>query len=143
MSDFFNLTIEGIGYLSQIDLKTINNEKQVLVCRVAALRGSTERIDYTYFECRVVGKKAKQLIQRLKVSSEAKQKILVSFVLSDCQAKPFLFESGKHKGQPGVYLNVRLLKLRWVKIGQEEVYREQPKQVITQSRESIPESVVD
>lgn len=145
MADYFNLTVDGLGYLSQIELKSINNQEPVWVCRLAALRGSTDKAAYTYFECQVVGKKAKQLFELLHPSSDAKQKILVSFVLSDLQANPFIFEAGK----PGVYLNARLLKLRGVRIGQDEVYREQPKQVATQAElntvvpESIPELVTD
>ena len=49
----------------------------------------------------------------------------------------FNLNSGKFKGQPGVHLNARLLKLRWVRIGQDEVYREQPK--LIQTRNTSPQ----
>ncbi|MCH9698264.1 MAG: DUF3577 domain-containing protein [Gammaproteobacteria bacterium] len=137
MTEYFNLTTEGLGYLSQIDLKPIDGRESIWLCQIAALRGSTDNAKYTWFTCRVVGEKAIELCQRLQSSSEAKQKILVRFVLSDLNAVPFQYQSGKSKGQPGVHLNARLLKLRWVRIGQDEVYREQPK--LTPAQNKLPQ----
>ena len=144
MTDYFNLTTEGLGYLSRIEPKSIDDGQEPFwLCQLAALRGSTDDAQYTWLTCRVVGKKAIELCQRLQSSSEAKQKILVSFVLSDLQAVPFLYDTGKFKGQPGVYLNARLLTLRWVRIGRDEIYREQPKSIQTRNTTTQQPATVD
>ena len=92
MTEYFNLTTEGLGYLSQITLKPIDGKEPIWLCQVAALRGSTDDAKYTWLTCRVVGEIAIKLCQQLQSSSEANQKILVSFVLSDLNAVPFQFE---------------------------------------------------
>ena len=54
-SKFFNLHVEGVGYLNRV--RTIKPKKgqEFLACSVAARRGSDSGVCYTKFDCRVSG----------------------------------------------------------------------------------------
>jgi len=63
---YFDLHTTGIGYLNRIREVTPKEGSPFLSVTIAALRGSVDKVQYTYFECRVSGKQAQELVHRLK-----------------------------------------------------------------------------
>ena len=124
---FFDLYIKGIGYVNRIREVKPAKGSPYLCCTIAALRGNVEDPEYTYFECNVIGEKAKELIARCKNASEANKKILVRFCLSDVYADTFVYAKEEKKGQTGVSLKARLIKISSIKINGELKYTEPKK----------------
>jgi hypothetical protein len=86
---------------------------------ISALRGSADNVQYTLFECRVSGKKAQEIVQRLKPAVEGDSKVLLGFTLSDLYSETFTFKNGDNAGKTGVSLKARLLRIAWVKVNGE------------------------
>ena len=51
-SSFFNLHVEGVGYLNRVRTVKPKKGQEFLACTVAALRGSDSDVCYTKFDCR-------------------------------------------------------------------------------------------
>ncbi|WP_116365665.1 DUF3577 domain-containing protein [Parahaliea mediterranea] len=113
---FFDLDIHGIGYLNRVREVTPENGSPFLSVTIAALRGSADNVQHTYFECVVVGEEAKDLVRQLTFAVEAGLKVLVGFHLSDLQAQTFTFKQGERAGMTGVGLKSRLLRFQWIKV---------------------------
>ena len=79
-------------------------------------------ISYTYISATVAGKEALRLIKKLKVNTDAKQRILIGFVMDSLSATAFKYEKGKFKNRLGVNITSRLLSIKWIKIAGQEVY---------------------
>ncbi len=107
---------------------------------VAALRGTSDDVEYTYIDCVVRGAEAEKLIRRCQAASEAEKKIFVSFTIGDIYPETFMYQSGAKKGETGVSLKGRLLRLGFIKIDGETVYQAQADETET-SPEAVEESV--
>ncbi|GAB3101153.1 DUF3577 domain-containing protein [Aestuariicella hydrocarbonica] len=113
---YFDLDIHGIGYLNRARLVTPETGTPFLSVTVAALRGPADAVQYTHFDCVVVGEEAKDLVRQLMPAIEADMKVLVGFHLSDLQAESFVFKQGDKAGTTGVGLKSRLLRFQWIKV---------------------------
>lgn len=122
---YFDLYTTGIGYLSRVREVTPKEGSPFLSATISALRGSTDDAQYTYFECRVSGKQAHELVRRLKPAVEGKLKVLIGFTLSDLVAESFIYKSGDKAGETGINLKARLLRVGWAKVDGQPFYTEQ------------------
>ena len=122
---YFDLHTTGIGYLNRIREVTPKEGSPFLSVTIAALRGSVDKVQYTYFECRVSGKQAQELMHRLKPAVEGNSKVLIGFTLSDLFAETFTFKNGDKAGETGISLKSRLLRIAWAKVGGEPFYTAQ------------------
>ena len=52
---FFNLHVEGVGYLNRVRTVRPKKGQAFVACTVSAMRGSVDDIGYTKFDCRVSG----------------------------------------------------------------------------------------
>ena len=86
---YFDLHINGFGYLNRIRVVTPKEGDSFLSVTVAALRGSVDNAQYTRFECRVSGKQAQETVRQLMPAVEGKSKVLIGFTLSDLYAEAF------------------------------------------------------
>lgn len=119
---YFNLHVDGMGYLSNIrEITTANGS--FLTCVINALHGSTEKPDYTRFDVTISGKEASSLIRRCQKSVDEEKKVLLGFKLSNLTADVFTLTKGEHAGEPRPTLKARLIKISWIKVGQEMVYK--------------------
>jgi hypothetical protein len=146
MADYFNLGVNGFGYINGIKEVSKNDEDPFWVCDLSALHGPVNKAHYTYFDCVITGKKALPLLKKLKPNSDAKQTILIGFELGNLKAVPFIFSKGSKKGQAGVNLTANLLFVKWIKIAGVEVYNAKPNNHVDQdtaqpSADPVPESV--
>ncbi|CAI1824395.1 Protein of uncharacterised function (DUF3577) [Serratia rubidaea] len=121
-TEYFNLTINGMGYLSNV--RQVNGPNGTFIsCVVNALSGPTDNASYTRFDCTVAGKEASSLINRCQKACDEDKKVLIGFVLSNPKTDIFTLNSGEHAGEQRVSLKARLIRIDWIKIGQEKVYQ--------------------
>jgi len=113
---YFDLYTTGLGYLNRVREIAPREGSPFLSVTVAALRGNAEDAQYTYFECRVSGRQARQIVRSLQPAIEGELKVLAGFKLSDLYAQPFTYKNGAKAGETGVRLKARLLRLMWVKV---------------------------
>ena len=123
--EFFNLYTNGIGYIGRVRDVTPQEGEPFCVVTIGALRGSVDNAQYTYFECRVSGHKAGEIVRLLRPAVDSKRKVLVGFTLSDLYARAFTFKNGDKAGEPGVNLKARLIRINWAKVDGEYVHRAQ------------------
>jgi len=127
-SKFFDLHTTGIGYLNRIrEVKPRGKGKPFMAVAIAALRGSSDEVEYSYIDCNVVGIEAEKLIRRCQEAVEAGKKVLVSFRIGDIWTDAFTYEKGDKQGQPGASLKGRLLFIGWIKVDGDTVYEAKPK----------------
>ena len=120
--NYFNLHTSGIGYLNDIRKVEPKKGNAFVACRIAALVGDSDNTEYRYFDMNVVGEEAEKLILRCQEAVDAKKKVLISFVMYDT----FVYnkDSGNHKkGDTGVSLKGRLIRINLIKVNGEEKYR--------------------
>jgi hypothetical protein len=134
-SSFFNLHVEGVGYLNRVRTVKPKKGQEFLACTVSAMRGSTDDIGYTRFDCRVSGTEAQKIVRRLESDVAAERTVIIGFKIADIYPELFTFEKGEKKGQPGVSIKGRLLRVKFAKVNGEAVDLPQP------ARSSEPESV--
>ncbi|EBD9555639.1 DUF3577 domain-containing protein [Salmonella enterica] len=121
-SSYFNLHIDGLGYLSNI--REINTATgSFLTCTINALHGSTEKPEYTRFDVTVSGKQTSSLIRRCQNAVNEEKKVLIGFKLSNLTADVFTLTKGDHAGESRASLRARLIKISFIKVGQNMVYK--------------------
>ena len=75
-TEYFNLTIKGMGYLSNI--RQVNGPNGTFIsCVVNGLSGPTDNASYTRFDVTVAGKEASSLINRCQKSVDEDKKVLI------------------------------------------------------------------
>ena len=135
-SSFFNLHVEGVGYLNRVRTVKPKRGQEFLACTVAALRGSDSDVCYTKFDCRVSGADAQAIVKRLENDVAADKAVIIGFRIADIYPEMFTFEKGDRKGQPGVSIKGRLLRIKFAKVNGEPIDVPQPARA--EERESVP-----
>ena len=115
-SSFFNLHVEGVGYLNRVRTVKPKKGQEFLACTVAAMRGGTADLSYTKFDCRVSGAAAQKIVKLLEPDVAAEKTVLIGFRIADIYPEMFTFEKGDKKGQPGVSIKGRLLRVKFAKV---------------------------
>lgn len=118
---YFDLIVEGIGYLDRIRQIQPQQADPFWVCSLSALRGEAGRVEYTWFDCRVSGKAAQETVRLLESHVLRGSKVLVGFRLGDLHAEAFTFSKGQRQGSPGANLRARLLSFKFVKVDGVEI----------------------
>ncbi|MBI6562418.1 hypothetical protein B1F77_11530 [Pseudomonas syringae] len=135
-SKYFDLHTTGIGYLNRIREVKPRKGNPFMAVTVAALKGSTESVEYTYIDCNVVGAEADKLIRRCQEAVDADKKVLVNFRIGDIWPDVFTYSSGPKQGQTSASLKGRLLYIAWIKVDGEYVYQAPLKEEASASSES-------
>lgn len=120
---YFDLHTTGVGYLSRVREVKVKKGEPFLCVDVSALRGTSDAVEYTRFDCRVSGEEAISVINRLKADIESKKKVLVGFKVGDLYAETFVYEKGDKAGQTGISLKAHLLRLTFAKVDGVLVYQ--------------------
>lgn len=133
---YFDLHIEGVGYVNRIREVTPKRGAAFLACEVAALVGPTDALEYRRFDVRVSGTDAQHLIRRCAEAVKEEKKVLIGFRLGDLWTDVFTYSKGPKEGQTGVSLKARLLFVSWIKIEGEIVYKAAPKATDTPTEDT-------
>jgi hypothetical protein len=115
---YFDLHTSGIGYISRIREVKPKKGGNFLACKVSALCGSTDAVEYRPFDCRVSGSQAEKLVRRCMEAVDAEKKVLIAFNIGDIY--PDLYTAAD--GTPAVMMKGRLLRIDWIKVDGETVY---------------------
>lgn len=126
---FFDLHINGLGYLSRIREVKPRKGDTFLACDIAALNGPSDDVSYVRFDTRVSGTEAQHLVRRCMAAVEAEKKVMIGFRLGDLWADIFTYSKGKRAGEQGVSLKARLLFITWIKVDGQQVYKADPRPV--------------
>ena len=125
-SSFFNLHVEGVGYLNRVRTVKPKKGQEFLACTVSAMRGSTADLGYTKFDCRVSGAEARKIVKLLEPDVAADKTVIIGFKIADIYPELFTFEKGDRKGQPGVSIKGRLLRVKFAKVNGEAIDLPEP-----------------
>ncbi|PJG84785.1 STY4534 family ICE replication protein [Conservatibacter flavescens] len=126
--NFFNIHTTGIGYLNNIRLVEPKKGSLFYSCDIAALVGDSSKPEYRFFNCNVKGEETERLVKRCQDAVNEKKKVLISFVMSDLWFDTFTYQKdGKEhkKGDTGVTLKGRLIRIKTIKVDGQLVYSEQ------------------
>jgi len=93
------------------------------------MRGSTADLGYTKFDCKVSGAEAQKIVKLLELDVADEKPVLIGFRIGDIYPEIFTFEKGDKKGQQGVSIKGRLLRVKFAKVNGEAVDLPQPAQV--------------
>ena len=115
-SSYFNLLVEGVGYLNRVRTVKPKKGQEFLACTVSAMRGSTDDIGYTKFDCKVSGADAQRIVKLLQAEVAAEKSVIIGFRIGDIYPETFTFEKGDKKGQTGVSIKGRLLRIKFAKV---------------------------
>lgn len=138
-SDYFNLTIKGLGYLSHIR-QVHGQHGNFTSCVINALTGPTDNPQYTRFDITAAGKDTTALISRCQKAVDEDKKVLLGFTLSNLSADIFTLSKGDHAGEQRVSLRARLIKIDWIKVGQEKVFQSEKSDSTPPSSENTPQA---
>ena len=136
-TNHFNLHVNGVGYVNRVRWveprrNAGRRAEPFLACSVSAIRGNADSPDYTYFDLRVSGSEAIEMVERLKVDVEENRKVFIAFRIGDIY--PHMYErdvrerDGRKTGERemAALIKGRLLLINSITIDGENVYRRDP-----------------
>ena len=131
-TNHFNLHTTGVGYLNRVrwvETRSAGRRAQpFLACSISALRGNADQPDYTYFDLKVTGQEAIEMVDRLAVDVEEGRKVFISFRIGDVYAHCYERDV-KNQGRPtgqreaAALIKGRLLLINSNTIDGENVFR--------------------
>lgn len=113
---FFDLHVNGVGYLNRIREVRPRKGQPFLACSISAMRGDPSDVEYTKFDLRVTGSDAKRIVAMLKPEVDGKKPVAIGFRIGDIYPELFTYERGEKAGQQGVAIKGRLLKIGFAKV---------------------------
>jgi len=113
---FFDLHVNGVGYLNRIREVKPRKGQPFLACSISAMRGDPSDVEYTKFDLRVTGGEARRIVAMLKPEVDGKKPVVIGFRIGDIYPELFTYERGEKAGQPGVAIKGRLLKIGFTKV---------------------------
>ncbi len=137
---YFNQHIYGVGYLNNVRTITPPKGDSYLLVKVAALQGPEDDYSYTFYDCRVIGTVAKELVKKCAQAVNSGETVFVRFIISGIWVVPFIYQQGEKQGQPGANLRANLLSVPMMMINGDVVYTAPPKE---ENADSASSAVAD
>lgn len=115
----YNHHISGYGFLNRARVVPVKRGEDFLAVDVTALEGvfdgNWDDIEKTRYDCKVVGNVAKTIIaDHMDAINDRDITVMAAFKLGGCKPDIYLHENtGEHR----VSLKSRLLKISWMKVG--------------------------
>ena len=122
----YNHHISGYGFLNRARTVPVRKGDDFLSVDVTALEGvydgNWDDIEKTRYDCKVVGRVAKTIIARyMNAINASETTVMAAFKLGGCRPEIYV---DKKTTEQRVSLKSRLLKVSWLKIGDEVIYLE-------------------
>ena len=138
--DYFDLHVKGCGYLSRVrEVPAGRKNDSFLACAVSALHGLCTDPSYSYFDMRVTGADAAELVRKLAGDVDKGRKVFIAFRAGDVYADPYeTMEKDLDTRQPTgkkvlrASIKGRLLQITHAKVDGEVVFSS-PKDEATDS----------
>jgi hypothetical protein len=137
-NEYFNLHASGCGYMSRARwVETKGGGRKAdpfLACAINALRGAVADKTYTYFDLRVSGDEAAQIVEQLMPAIDEGRKVFVAFKLGDFYAHAYERDlkdaDGRKTGEKErtALIKGRLLLITYAKVDDEVVYQREQSQ---------------
>ncbi len=141
---YFDLHINGLGYLNRVREVKPRKGDPFLACDISAIYGPSDDVEYCRFDVKVSGTNAKHLIRQCANAVKAERKVLLAFRLGDLWVDQFTYPADyrdpEKAGQPGVSLKARLLFISWIKIDKTLFYQVESRAEREPAREEQPAS---
>ena len=118
---YFNLHVDGIGYLNRVRRVKPKKGQEFLACTVSAVWGNASEVGYTKFDCKVSGAEAQKIVTMLEPVVAPDNTVLIGFRIADIYPEMFTFQKGEHQGEHGVCIKGRLLRIKFAKLNGEAV----------------------
>jgi hypothetical protein len=134
-SEYFNLHVSGVGYLSRVRWVGNNSRsggrrsEPFLSCAINALRGNSDDPQYTYFDLKVNGSDAIEIIRNLEKAANEGRKVVVSFKAGDIYVHQYDRQVRDAQGgqsnttEKAALIKGRLILINTAKVDGELVYR--------------------
>lgn len=134
-SEYFNLHVSGVGYLSRVRWVGNNSRsggrrsEPFLSCAINALRGNSDDPQYTYFDLKVNGSDAIEIIRNLEKAANEGRKVVVSFKAGDIYVHQYDRQvrdaqgGQSNKTEKAALVKGRLILINTAKVDGELVYR--------------------
>lgn len=131
---YFNLHTSGIGYLGRVrwvhpgKKSSGRRSEPFLGCSISALRGDSDDVCYTYFDLRVNGQEAIEIVEGLQEAVAQGRKVIVAFRIGDIYPHMYERDVRDANRQPtgqkewAVLTKGRLLLIYSVSVDGENVY---------------------
>ncbi|QBM28370.1 DUF3577 domain-containing protein [Hydrogenophaga pseudoflava] len=127
----FNLHVSGIGYLNRVrwvsPKQRGRSAEPFLACSISALRGNAQAPDYTYFDLRVSGQEAAELVEKCMEDVDQDRKVVISFKVGDIYPHQYerdVKENGRKTGEKEMacLIKGRLLLINTITVDGARVY---------------------
>ncbi|HAV1239729.1 TPA: DUF3577 domain-containing protein [Salmonella enterica] len=133
--DCFELITRGIGYINKIFTP---DGKEYKVCKISAMRGSKDDIEYTHFNLNIHNSVITGLLEQCDDAFNNKQSVFAAFTIKDWYPKTFQYQSGDKKGQTGCCNQGQLNDISMIWIDGYKVYPEVQVPVPEASTPEVP-----
>lgn len=120
---YFDLHTHGLGYVHRIRNVPVPKGETYLAADIHAIHGQSGSTETVRFDCRVVGKDAEELIGRCVKAVNEHRSVLIGFIIGDLRPELFEYKQGERKGETGVSLKARLLKVKWIRVEGDLVFK--------------------
>ena len=115
-NEYFDLHIRGLGYLNRFRSIPVQKGQVYFAVDIAALEGSKNDPTTTRFDANVAGKEAINVLDQFKEAiTDPDVKVLAGFRLGGLYPSVFVYQNGDRKGDQGISLKTRLIRIDWVK----------------------------
>ncbi len=143
-SEYFDLHVRGCGYLNRIREVRPQRGDPFLACSVSALHGRCMDPEYSYFDLKVSGEEAQELVRNLKQAVSADRKVFVAFRAGDIYADPYeADERDQNRQKTGrkvlrATIKGRMLQITHAKVDGEVVFQSDRDSAVEENAQAVP-----
>ena len=137
---YFNVILSGIAYLNRLRTVEPKEGETYQSVQVALLTGRDENVQYVYAECNIVSKQAKAVIEQFGSKITEDNKVLAQVQIGDIKPDSYTL---KNNGERRHVLRGRLIRIGFLRVNGEEVYKAPPAEDADDSSEGAGSSESD
>ena len=116
-NEYFDLHISGLGYLNRFRSVPVRTGQGYFAVDIAMLEGSKDAPTTTRFDANVAGKEAVNVLEQVKEAiTDPNARVLAGVRLGGLYPEIFEYQNGDRRGEQGISLKTRLLRIDWVKV---------------------------
>jgi len=120
----FEIITRGVGYANGFYTHISQDGELIRTCKIAAIHGSADKPDYTYFDTTVNDENIIGLLAQYNDAFKEKRKIVLAFTVKDLYPETFIYSSGEKQGETGCNSKGILNKISMIRIEGHQVYPE-------------------
>lgn len=122
-NQYMNLTTTGFGFINRARIIPTHTG-QYMAVDVALKHGRMDAPKSTRFDAKLTDTVAEILEPYMDQINAKNTPVQASVVLGDLDPELFTYKNGDKKGEPGISLKSRLIRVKYLKVGEEIVFQE-------------------